>query len=123
PGRLEAQTIDSRDASTPDEAMSIPLLVSSTGLSFLFLTLVFIPLEKAFPAKRQKTLRPEWFTDLAFFLGQYFLWSGLVLYALLHFRGWLDGLVPAAFRTAVAGQPWWLQVLEVILLSDMLIYW
>jgi sterol desaturase/sphingolipid hydroxylase (fatty acid hydroxylase superfamily) len=103
--------------------MSIPLLIFSTGLGFLFLALVFIPLEKAFPARQQKTLRPEWWIDLAFFLGQYFLWTGLVVGLLSHFHGWLDGIVPAAFRARVAAQPWWLQVFEVILLSDMLIYW
>jgi hypothetical protein len=27
------------------------------------------------------------------------------------------------FRSAVAGQPWWLQAVEMILLSDFLIYW
>jgi len=99
------------------------LIVSSVGLSFLFLAVVFWPLEKVFPARSQRLLRPDWFTDLAFFLGQYLLWGGAVL-ALLHlFRGWLDGIVPAAFRAAVQAQPWWLQAVEVILLSDLLIYW
>jgi sterol desaturase/sphingolipid hydroxylase (fatty acid hydroxylase superfamily) len=44
--------------------------------------------------------------------------------ALLHgFRGWLNTVVPAAFRASVASQPWWLQGVEVILLSDLLVYW
>lgn len=103
--------------------MKPAMLILSTGLSFLFLALVFIPLEKAFPARRQQILRPAWWTDLAFFAGQYFVWSGLVLLALTYFQDWLDGLVPAAFRAGVAVQPWWLQVIEVILLSDLLIYW
>jgi sterol desaturase/sphingolipid hydroxylase (fatty acid hydroxylase superfamily) len=58
-----------------------------------------------------------------FFLGQYLLWGGLVLGVLHFFRGWLDGIVPAGFRAAVASQPWWLQAVEVILLSDLFIYW
>ena len=36
---------------------------------------------------------------------------------------WLNGLVPADFQAAVAAQPWWLQVVEVILLSDFFVYW
>ena len=52
----------------------------ATGGSFLFLALVFWPLERVFPAKEQKVLRPEWWTDLAFFLGQYLLWGALVLF-------------------------------------------
>jgi sterol desaturase/sphingolipid hydroxylase (fatty acid hydroxylase superfamily) len=95
-----------------------------TGAAFLFLVLVFLPLEWAFPARPgQRFLRPAWFTDLCFFLGQYLLWSGLVLWALVHFSHHLDGIVPEGFRQAVAAQPWWLQVVEVVLLSDCFIYW
>jgi sterol desaturase/sphingolipid hydroxylase (fatty acid hydroxylase superfamily) len=99
-------------------------LAFSTGLSFVFLVVVFRPLEVAFPARRgQRFFRPAWFTDLCFFLGQYLLWGGLVLWTLSHFGHWLDGLVPHDFRHAVASQPWWLQAVEVVLLSDLLIYW
>src|SRR5947207_15904292 len=95
-----------------------------TGLSFLFLALVFRPLELAFPAKPgQRFFRPEWFTDLCFFLGQYLLWGGAVLWVLTQFSGWLGGIVPVDFRSGVAAQPWWLQVLEVVLLSDLFVYW
>jgi sterol desaturase/sphingolipid hydroxylase (fatty acid hydroxylase superfamily) len=104
--------------------MEVYVAVLYTALSFLFLVVVFRPLELAFPAKRgQRFFRPAWFTDLCFFLGQYLLWGGLVLWALTHFKYWLDGIVPQHFRHAVASQPWWLQVIEVVLLSDFVIYW
>jgi len=104
--------------------MNVYALVLSAGLSFFFLILVFRPLELVFPARPgQRFFRPAWFTDLCFFLGQYLLWSGLVLWALSHFGDWLDGVVSYGFRHAVASQPWWLQVIEVVLLSDFLIYW
>src|SRR6185312_9590125 len=104
--------------------MNLYALAISAGLSFLFLVVVFRPLEAAFPANpRQRFFRPGWFTDLCFFLGQYLLWGGLVLWALSHFNRWLGGVVPGGFRERVAAQPWWLQVFEVILLSDCLIYW
>jgi sterol desaturase/sphingolipid hydroxylase (fatty acid hydroxylase superfamily) len=104
--------------------MNFGALAVSAGLSFLFLVLVFRPLELAFPARPgQRFFRPAWFTDLCFFLGQYLLWSGLVLWALTYFRHGLDGIVPSAFRGAVAAQPFWLQVLEVVVLSDFLVYW
>jgi sterol desaturase/sphingolipid hydroxylase (fatty acid hydroxylase superfamily) len=104
--------------------MSLYALALSASLSFFFLVLVFRPLEVAFPAKpRQRFFRPAWLTDLFFFLGQYLLWSGLVLWALTHFSGWLGGVVPSSFRQAVASQPWFLQAVEVILLSDFFIYW
>jgi len=103
--------------------MTPALLASGAFLSFVFLAVVFWPLEKAFPAKAQRLIRPHWWTDLAFFAGQYVIWSGIVLAVLHLFRGWLDGIMPIAFRAAVRSQSWWLQVVEVIVLSDVLIYW
>src|SRR3954449_6097262 len=104
--------------------MDLYTLMLSAGLSFFFLVLVFRPLEMVFPAKPgQRFFRPAWFTDLCFFLGQYLLWGGLVLWALSHFNHWLGGVLPLNFRQAVASQPWWLQAVEVVLLSDFLIYW
>jgi sterol desaturase/sphingolipid hydroxylase (fatty acid hydroxylase superfamily) len=104
--------------------MDLYALAVSTGLSFFFLALVFRPLEFMFPAKRgQRFFRPAWWTDLCFFLGQYLLWSGLVLWILGHFGRWLDGAMPSSFRESVAAQPWWLQVIDVVLLSDLLVYW
>src|SRR4051794_37130781 len=105
--------------------VNIPALMLSTAASFLFLVLVFRPLEWAFPARRgQRFFRPAWWTDLCFFLGQYLLWGGVVFWLLSRFGGWVAAaIVPAGFRRAVAGQPWLLQAVEVVVLSDFLIYW
>ena len=103
--------------------MTTGLSLLGAGLSFLFLAVLFWPLERVFPAKPQRLLRPNWWTDLAFFLGQYLVWGGGVLVLLHVFRGWLDGVVPAVLREAVISQPWWLQAVEVIVLSDLLVYW
>jgi sterol desaturase/sphingolipid hydroxylase (fatty acid hydroxylase superfamily) len=99
-------------------------LAYSTALSLCFLVVVFRPLETAFSAKPgQRFFRPAWLTDLCFFLGQYLLWGALVLWVLSHFSRWLDGVVPYGLRRAVASQPWWLQAVEVVLLSDLFVYW
>ena len=104
--------------------MTAPGILLSIGLSLVFLFALFRPLELAFPAKKgQRFFRPEWFVDLLFFLGQYLLFSGAVLWVLLHFGHWIQGLLPLAFRNAVASQPWWLQAFEVLFLSDMFVYW
>jgi len=103
----------------PPVALLLPVLASVA-----FLILIFRPLELAFPAKPgQKLFRPAWRLDLAFLVGQYLLWGGLVLAGLLYFQSFLSSILPAEIRSAVAAQPWWLQILEVILLSDVLIYW
>lgn len=99
-----------------------------TGLAvlgaFVFLAAVFRPLEALFPARAaQPFFRPSWRLDLCFFLGQYLLWNGLVVGLMLQARQGLDGVMPEGFRASVAAQPWWLQMMEVLLLSDLLIYW
>jgi len=104
--------------------MNIQVLVLSSGLSFLFLFLVFRPLELAFPAKRgQRFFRPGWLTDLCFFLGQYLVWNGLLFWFFLRLTGWLDTAAPASFRASVAAQPWYVQAMEVVILSDLCVYW
>jgi sterol desaturase/sphingolipid hydroxylase (fatty acid hydroxylase superfamily) len=104
--------------------MNIVDLLLATGLSLVFLVAVFRPLELAFPAKPgQRFFRPDWLTDLFFFLGQYLLWNALVFWCLLQSRHALNGIVPHDFRSAVAAQPFWLQVLEVVFLSDLCVYW
>jgi sterol desaturase/sphingolipid hydroxylase (fatty acid hydroxylase superfamily) len=104
--------------------MNLFVLALTASLSFFFLVLVFHPLEAVFPAKPgQRFFRPAWCTDLCFFLGQYLLWSSLVFWVLSYLSHWLSGIVPHSFRQAVAAQPWWLQAIEVVVLSDFLIYW
>lgn len=104
--------------------MGVAWLLLAAAISFLFLAVVFWPLEKAFPAKSgQRLIRPAWATDLCFFVGQYLLWNGAVFWVLTRFGGWVTWVVPAGFREAVASQPWWVQAIEVVLLSDMCIYW
>jgi sterol desaturase/sphingolipid hydroxylase (fatty acid hydroxylase superfamily) len=56
-------------------------------------------------------------------LGQYLVWGTLVASLLYVFNDWLTQLIPQQFRSAVATQPWWLQAVEVVFLSDLLIYW
>lgn len=104
--------------------MSFINILLATGASLFFLALIFIPMEKAFPAKQnQRVFRPKWFLDLCYFLGQYLLWSGLVLHVLNFFGAWLDKNISFAFRNFIGGQPVWLQAIEVLILSDFLIYW
>ena len=99
-------------------------LLLGTGVSLLFLALVFIPMEKVFPAKAgQPIFRRHWVLDLCFFLGQYLLWNGLVLWVLNQAEGWLRGIIPASFQQSIGQQPIWLQAIEVLFFSDLIIYW
>lgn len=110
-------------SSSPFTFQNLLYLMIGAGLSFLLLCVIFRPLEMTAPARRQRFLRPAFWTDLCFFLGQQLLWVGAVFFMLTLFANWLDSVIPGNFRTAVANQPWWLQAIEVIVLSDLLIYW
>ena len=104
--------------------MNFLKLLIATGASLFFLALLFIPLEKSFPAKKdQKIFRKGWLLDLCYFLGQYLLWSGVVLWVLNYFDNRLGNIIPKGFQATIQKQPFWLQAVEVILFSDFLIYW
>ncbi len=93
-------------------------------LSLAFLIIVFIPLEKLFPAKQnQKIFRPGFWLDLCFLLGQYLIWNSLVLWVLNLVNPFLINILSVSIIKTVANQPWFLQAIEVVLLSDFLIYW
>jgi sterol desaturase/sphingolipid hydroxylase (fatty acid hydroxylase superfamily) len=104
--------------------MEIYEFITTTGISLLFLIVVFVPMEKVFPAKPgQKFFRPQWLLDFSFFLGQYIIWSGLVLWSLYYFGEYLTSIVPDSFQQEIRKQPFVLQVIEVLFFSDLLIYW
>lgn len=96
----------------------------SVALSFAFLFVVFRPLEWAFPAKPgQPFFRRAWFTDLCFFMGQYLLWGWIVLKILTWVRTQIMQLMPGDFYLMVNSQPIWLQAIEVVVISDIAVYW
>jgi sterol desaturase/sphingolipid hydroxylase (fatty acid hydroxylase superfamily) len=99
-------------------------MLGMTALAFLFLCVVFIPMEKAFPAKEnQAVFRPHWVLDFSYFLGQYLLWNGLVLYCLYRFDDKIQSIMPANFTAAIQAQSFVLQAFEVLFFSDFIIYW
>lgn len=105
--------------SVADAALVAALTVLWVG----YLAAMFRPLEAVFPARPQALMRREWATDLCFLLGQFLVFTSLVHGALAATRPWLDAAVPGALRRAVASQPWWLQAVEIVVLTDALVYW
>jgi sterol desaturase/sphingolipid hydroxylase (fatty acid hydroxylase superfamily) len=98
--------------------------LATAGFGFAFLSLIFHPLQMAFPARvGQGYFRPAWLTDLCFFLGHYLFWGGIVLWLLMNLRACLGWVIPEGFRAGLASQPWWLQAAEAVLLSDLFMYW
>lgn len=88
------------------------------------LGLVLGALEWCFPNRpRQRRLRPQLATDVAFYFGQHLVWLGVELSVLVAIRAALAPIVPAGFVAAVTAQPWWLVAIEIVLVGDVLTYW
>lgn len=110
------------------EAGARPALsVTSLGLDvlilgLLFYSLLFIPLEMAFPRRRQPILRAEWRTDFGYFVMTNLLVSILMAATTGGSRllfGWAQ--VPG-LQSRIAAQPGWLQFLEMVLIADLAQY-
>jgi sterol desaturase/sphingolipid hydroxylase (fatty acid hydroxylase superfamily) len=116
-----AQTLAAQAARNTSLALSLDWFV----LNILLTGLLFIPLEKLFGRLTQQALfRDEWREDLFYFLISSVFVQTLTLFTLapsmtvLHYTGdW------ASFRDAVASQPLWLQVIEIMFLTDFVQYW
>jgi sterol desaturase/sphingolipid hydroxylase (fatty acid hydroxylase superfamily) len=99
-------------------------LLYGTAASAAILALIFVPLERAFPARpRQKTLRPELVIDATFFLGQYLIFATVAVMALASVDAAVGGLVPLSLKTWSSEQPLWTQVVLALVLGDLLTYW
>ncbi|HEY7757907.1 MAG TPA: sterol desaturase family protein [Burkholderiales bacterium] len=93
-------------------------------LNLLFLALVFVPLERLFPRQPdQSVFRVGWTTDGLYFLVSHVAVQILTFLTLLPATVLSAQLVQPALREAVASQPLWLQVLEMMLLADLTQYW
>src|SRR4051812_43561425 len=101
------------------------LLALKTGaLSFVFFATVFMPLERLFPARPgQPWLRPRWGTDALFFVGQQLLFGLIALQVLQYFAAGSDALSLQRTRELFATQPLFIQGVELVLISDVALYW
>ncbi len=92
-------------------------------LSLLVFAVMFGPLERAFAARPgQRAWRAGSGVDLAFFFGQYLLWSALALLVLDQVRGGLGDVVPAGWRRGAGSWPLAVQVAVAVVLGDLLVY-
>ena len=87
--------------------------------------LMFAPIERLFPHRpEQRLFRIEWREDLFYYLISSMMVQVLTFLALApsqainaHTGSWGD------LRAAIAGQPWLLQFVEVMVLTDLAQYW
>jgi len=91
------------------------------GLLVAFL--IFVPLERLLALRRdQKILRRHFFTDVTYALLNGVLIRGGLTFMMAGAMATLGRLVPVRLEAAVAGQPVWLQVIEIIVIADLGFY-
>ena len=90
---------------------------------FLIACLIFVPLERLVAMHpEQKIFRRDWGNDLVcLFLNGFLIKLGLVILVVgvVAAAGWL---MPAGVRASVAGQPYWLQVAQMVIIGDIGFY-
>jgi sterol desaturase/sphingolipid hydroxylase (fatty acid hydroxylase superfamily) len=88
----------------------------------LLMAVIFIPLEWVLAIRpHQKVLRRDWLNDAVYWVVNSQI-IGLALAALIAGAAACDRLVPISVRSATAAQPYWLQIIEAVILADLGIY-
>jgi len=89
----------------------------------LLIAFIFVPLERLLARRpEQRVFRRGWMNDVIYLVlnGQATSFClGALIIGVTMTAGWL---VPASVRAAAQGQPYWLQILEVIVLADSGVY-
>jgi sterol desaturase/sphingolipid hydroxylase (fatty acid hydroxylase superfamily) len=89
----------------------------------LLLAVIFVPLERLLTLHRRPLARPELSLDLAYaVLGGCLVRLGFLAVVLLAFA-LRDAAMPEAVMQTIGGLPLWVQVIAVILISDLCFYW
>jgi sterol desaturase/sphingolipid hydroxylase (fatty acid hydroxylase superfamily) len=95
-----------------------------TALSLLIGALMFIPLEKVFPARTgQRIFRPAWRLDFLYFLGQYLVWSVLSFSFFQWFSVQVIVWIPASTQSWVIHHPLLWRAPIALVAGDVLVYW
>jgi sterol desaturase/sphingolipid hydroxylase (fatty acid hydroxylase superfamily) len=85
--------------------------------SFAVLAAIFVPLERAFPARPQRVFRRDLPIDLCFFAGQYLVFSSAAIF-------FLRTVTPLLPKVAdVSSWPMPAQVATAWVLGDLVVYW
>ncbi|WP_440222390.1 sterol desaturase family protein [Dokdonella sp. MW10] len=89
-------------------------------LSVLFSAIAFVPLERTFAQRAQRTLRPGWRTDLAYFFASHVLVQAILI-AVTASTSWAAALGDHAHvvQHGVRALPAWLQFVLAVFVADL----
>ncbi len=107
----------------PDVSGSVAVVFVETAKDLLVAALIFVPVERLFALRReQRIFRSLWCLDLIHVFVTGFLYRlGAVLLAILVGMR-LREIMPPEVHEAVAAQPLWLAVVEIIVIADLGFY-
>ena len=92
-------------------------------LELLVLGLVFVPLERCFALREQPIFRRGWQTDLRHFFVSHAGVQLLSFASLIPMQVLFAWAVESPLQRAVAAQPFWLQLVEILFVVDFVTYW
>lgn len=108
------------------QAQQLPAILQSAvriGVWFILLAIIFIPLERLFPARREKLLRRGLLTDI----GYYFLnglMTAMLLSVPLGFVAWAaKNWIPVNLSGISAHWPLWQRVVMTMIIGEVGFYW
>ena len=94
-----------------------------TVVWLILLAVVFIPLERLFPQRREKLFRPGWLTDLGYYLLNSLV-SGVLLGVPLGLVAWaVQRWVPPGISSISAEWPLWQRAVLTVLIAEIGFYW
>jgi sterol desaturase/sphingolipid hydroxylase (fatty acid hydroxylase superfamily) len=102
--------------------------VLTAGLDFFVLQLfvlglVFVPMERLWTLREQKIFREEWQTDLKYFFASHVGIQLISFATMIPVQVFFSWAVRLEFQQVVAGQPVWIQFVQILLLVDFASYW
>jgi len=107
-----------------DETATVFVGLDWFVLNVIFTGFLFVPLERLFPHRKGQALfRREWREDLFYYLVSSMLVQVLTWLSFAPSRFVVAHTEWGGFRGWVGGQPFWLQFLEIMFLTDLVQYW
>jgi len=117
---LGGSRVDSPEANASGVYLALDWFV----LNLAFTGLLFVPLERLFPRRREQQLfRLEWREDLFYYLVSSLFVQVLTLISMAPATAILTHTSWSTLRAWVGGQWVWVQVLEIMFLTDLVQYW
>lgn len=92
-------------------------------LSLLVLALLFVPMERIWPLRRQRIFREGWQTDLAHFFANHVSIQLLSFISIVPVQLFFSAIIDGPFQRLVASQPLLLQFVEILFIVDLTSYW